>query len=74
MPGQQAYAAVGVGAFGPVLEVPFDGAAHVGELAADLVVAPGVKLHFQEEVAVCGLDESIFQTGFTILLKDTESL
>ena len=36
----------------------------MGELAADLVVAPGVKLHFQKEVAVCGLDESIFQTGF----------
>ena len=68
MPGQQAYAAVGVGAFGPVLEVPFDGAAHVGKLAADLVVPAGVQLHFQQEITVCGLDEGVFEAGFLSVL------
>ena len=63
MPGQEAYAAVRVGAFGSVLEIPFDGAAHVGQLAADLVVPAGVQFHFQQEIAVCGLDEGVFEAG-----------
>ena len=41
-PGMKAYSAVWVGAFCPVLEVSFDGAANMGELAAYLVMTPGV--------------------------------
>ena len=40
--GQEADAAVRVGPFCSVFEVPLDGTAHVGELATDLVVAAGV--------------------------------
>ena len=68
MPGQQAYAAVGVGALGAVLEVSLDGTAHVGQLAADLVVPAGVQFHFQKEVALGGLDEGVLEFGLFAVL------
>ena len=61
--GQQADASVRVGALGAVLEVSLDGTAHVGELAANLVVPSGKELDFQKEIAVGGLDEGILKLG-----------
>ena len=45
-PGVEGDATVRVGAWRSVLEVALDGAADVGQLAADLVVAACEKLHF----------------------------
>ena len=64
MAGQQADAAVRIGTLGAVFEVPFDGTAHVGELAADLVVPAGIEFHLQQIIAVRALDERVLQAGF----------
>ena len=51
-PGMERNAAVGVAARSPVLQVAFDGAAHLGKLTAYLMMAACMKRHFKEEVAV----------------------
>ena len=48
----EADAAVGIRTRRAVLEVALDRAAHVGELAADLVVPAGQQFHFDEMIAV----------------------
>ena len=63
MAGKQRDAAVRIGPFGAVFQVSLDGTAHVGELAADLVVTAGIELHFQKEIAFRGLDELVFEPG-----------
>ena len=62
--GQERDAAVRVGAAGAVFEVSLDGAAHVRELAADLVVPARKELDLKQEIAVCGLREAVMQPGF----------
>ena len=59
--GKEGDAAVRVGALGAVLEVSLDGAAHVGELAADLVMAAGEELHFHEVVALGALQIRVLE-------------
>ena len=61
--GQERDAPVGIGASGAVFEVSLDGAAHVCELAADLVVPARKELDFQEEIPVGGLDEAVVEAG-----------
>ena len=47
-------AAIGVGAWGSILEISFDGAAHVGKLAPDLVMTTRVELNFEQMIAALG--------------------
>ncbi len=51
LPGVQADAAVGIAAGSAVFEVAFDGAADVGELAANLMVPAGQQFHLHQVVA-----------------------
>ena len=53
--------AVAVAARGTVLQIAFDGAADAGELAADLVMAAGQKLHLNQRVAVKLLKDLVAQ-------------
>ena len=48
--GMQADAAVGIGAVGPVLEIPFDGTANLGQLDAYLVVSSGLQADLQQVI------------------------
>ena len=48
--GVEADAAVGIRTGGAVLEVAFDGAANLGQLAAYLMVTPCLELHLQQMV------------------------
>ena len=57
--GVEADAAVGVRAGGAVFEVAFDGAADGGELAADLMMAAGEELDFDQMVTVGIAEDAI---------------
>ena len=61
--GMQADAAVRVGTWCTVFEVALDGAAHVGQLAAYLVVPACEQLHFEQGVAFGTLHETVAQPG-----------
>ncbi len=50
-PGMEANAAVGIAAWRTILQVAFDGTAHLGELTAYLMVATGMQRDFKQEVA-----------------------
>ena len=60
----QADATVGVAALGSVLEVALDGAANGGELAADLMLAAGDEVHFEQMVAVGAGQQSVVEHSF----------
>ena len=65
--GVKADAAVGVGTGCPILEVAFDRAAHMRELAADLVMPSGEEFDFEQMVAVGILNQTVTefcQLGF----------
>ena len=59
--GQQAYAAVGIAARRAVLQVALYGAAHCGELAANLVVPAGYEVYFQKVVPVGAGYEAVIE-------------
>lgn len=62
--GVEGDAAVGIGAGIAVFEVTLDGATHVGQLAAYLVVAAGVELNLEEVVAAGGGgEETVVEDG-----------
>ena len=61
--GMQADTAVGIGAGKAILQVALDGAAHLGQLATDLMVAARLQVHLQQAVVVRTGDEPIVQDG-----------
>lgn len=53
--GDERYSPVGIASAGSILQIPLDGIAHLRELHADLMLAPGDKIHLDDAVAVaCG--------------------
>ena len=48
----KAYSSVRIGTRCPVFEIPLDGASHVGELAAYLVMAAGEQFDLQEMITL----------------------
>ena len=46
----QANAAVGIGTVGPVLEIPFDGTANLGQLDTYLMVSSGLQVDLQQVI------------------------
>ena len=50
--GMQTDAAVRIGAFGTILQVAPDGAAHVCQLTTDLMVAPRAQVDLEQVIAV----------------------
>ncbi len=72
--GVEGNSSVRVGARGAVFEVALDGAAEACELAADLVVAAGEELHFDEPVAVGFSDLLIVQFGELGILAEGSGL
>ena len=59
--GEQRDAAVGIAAFGTILQVALDRTADAGELAAYLMVTAGEQLHFQKMVLVSASDVLVIQ-------------
>ena len=64
MAGEETDPAVRIGTLGSVFKVSFDGTAHVGELAANLVMTAGVQFDFQQVITLRGLNQGVFETGF----------
>ena len=62
--GVERNAAVRVGTGRSVLEVAFDGAADVGELAADLVMAAGKQLNLDEMITLGAFQIAVFEFRF----------
>ena len=60
----QANAPVGVAARRTVLQVSLDRATHLGQLAADLMVAAGFEVYFQKEITFRTSDKLIVEDGF----------
>ena len=65
--GMQANAPVGVAARRTVLQVSLNRAAHLGQLAADLMVAAGFEVYFQKEITFRTSDKLIIEDGFLCL-------
>ena len=63
-PGVEGDAAVRVGARRSVLEVALDGAADVGQLAADLVVTAGEEFHLDQVIALRTLEIRVLELRF----------
>ena len=58
-PGMKANPPVGIAAWRAILQVALDGTAYFGQLATDLMVAPRLQVHFQQEVALRRADETV---------------
>lgn len=46
----QADAAIGIGALSPIFKIALDGTPRFGQLAADLMVSPGLQSDLQQKI------------------------